>query len=91
MNFLIAGRDTTACTLTWLFYELAKSPQVQEKVYKEIIELFPESVPSTLDEIRSLKYLKDVVNETLRLYPPVTRVLRCARDDDIIPSDSCRR
>lgn len=86
MNFLIAGRDTTASTLTWLFYELASNPRVQQKAYEEAMSLFPNVDPVSLDEIRSLKYLKDCVNETLRLHPPVPRLMRCARGDDVLPS-----
>jgi len=86
MNFLIAGRDTTAMTLTWLFYELASNPRIQQKAYEEIMTLFPNADPTSLDEIRSLKYLKDCINETLRMHPPVPRVIRCARGDDVLPS-----
>ena len=38
MNFMIAGRDTTACALSWTFYELAKNPECMEKVLKEVKE-----------------------------------------------------
>ena len=38
MNFMIAGRDTTACALSWTFYELAKNPESMDKVLKEIKE-----------------------------------------------------
>ncbi len=33
INFLLAGRDTTASTLTWLFYNLARTPHAEQKVY----------------------------------------------------------
>jgi len=86
MNFLIAGRDTTAVTLTWLFYELALHPELQEKLYQEVTSLFSETVPTALEDMKNLKYLKDTINETLRLHPPVPRVLRCAKGDDVLPS-----
>jgi len=86
MNFLIAGRDTTATTLTWLFHELSLNPRVHDRIYAEIQTLFPDTIPTTLDEVRSLKYLKDSINETLRLHPPVPKVLRCSVNDDVLPS-----
>ena len=36
LSFVIAGRDTTACTLSWLFYELSQNPEVQEALYEEL-------------------------------------------------------
>jgi cytochrome P450 len=39
LNFLIAGKDTTANTLSWFFYMLCKNPLVQDKVAHKIIEL----------------------------------------------------
>jgi cytochrome P450 len=55
---LIAGRDTTAVTLQWLFYELSYKPEVVDKLRAEISErVGPEETP-TYDDLKSLKYLQ---------------------------------
>ena len=82
LNFLIAGKDTTANTLTWFFYMLCKNPIVQDKValeIKESVEWDKEDNNNTehftekLNEsaIEKMHYLHAAISETLRLYPAV--------------------
>lgn len=66
---LLAGRDTTAVTLSWLFYELSKNPQVVQKLRKEILERVGLQREPTYDDLKSMRYLNHTLNETLRLYP----------------------
>ncbi len=73
MNFLSAGRDTTAQSLTWTFYALMRHPGVVPNLLKEIKERL-----STVDEIdvaslqpSNIPYTMAVYYESLRLYPPV--------------------
>lgn len=71
MAVLLAGRDTTACTLSWTIYELARHPEAVAKLRAEILSVVgPERAP-TYDDLKSMKYLQNVMNETLRLYPVV--------------------
>ncbi|XP_053205344.1 cytochrome P450 3A56-like [Panonychus citri] len=79
--FLIAGYETTSTLLTWTTYELARYPEVQEKLYEEI---------DSLDEINyetinKCVYLEAVINESLRLHPPVIQLPRKCHSDYIIP------
>lgn len=62
----IAGRDTTAQCLTWLFYNLAKHPRVEQKLLVEIKENFTPSTPIDFETVKNLKYLKACIDETLR-------------------------
>ena len=81
LNFLIAGKDTTANTLTWFFYMLCKNPIVQDKVALEIKESVEwdkednntERFTEKLNEgaIDKMHYLHAAISETLRLYPAV--------------------
>ncbi|KAJ7499687.1 cytochrome P450 monooxygenase pc-2 [Mycena latifolia] len=70
-NILIAGRDTTAATLTFGVYVLAEHPEIMERLRKEILSTVGNSKMPTYDDLRSMKYLRAFINETLRLYPPV--------------------
>lgn len=66
---LLAGRDTTAVTLSWLFYELSKRPQVVEKLKEEIESFVGLHRMPTYSDLKSMRYLQHTLNETLRLYP----------------------
>lgn len=76
MNYLSAGRDTTAQSLTWVFYMVMRHPRVEEQVLEEVRVAFPDAdvVKSVnFDAIQSgvLPYTMAVFNETIRLFPPV--------------------
>ncbi|CAL1290445.1 unnamed protein product [Larinioides sclopetarius] len=72
--FFLAGYDTTSSTLSLATYELALNPDVQEKVYQEIVDTLKEANGElTYDTLKSMKYLDCIISETLRLYPPVLR------------------
>jgi len=71
MAVLLAGRDTTACTLSWTVYELARHPECLAKLRAEILDVVGPDRAPTYDDLKSMKYLQNVMNETLRLYPVV--------------------
>lgn len=79
----IGGFETTSTALSYIAYTLAKYPDVQEKAREEVLEAL--STSGTLDydiSMRKLKYLGQVVDETLRLYPPgLLFVTRQAKED----------
>lgn len=68
---LLAGRDTTACTLSWTIYELARHPEALEKLRAEILSVVGPTRAPTYEDLKGMKYLQNVMNETLRLYPVV--------------------
>ncbi|QRW20721.1 cytochrome P450 family protein [Rhizoctonia solani] len=70
-NIMVAGRDTTASTLTFACYMLATNPHVLSKLRAEVLDHVGTSSYPTLDSFRDMKYLRAVINEILRLYPPV--------------------
>ncbi|KAF6160299.1 hypothetical protein GIB67_019068 [Kingdonia uniflora] len=94
LSLLIAGRDTTANTLTWFFYMLCKHSFVQEKVFQEIREATKGIGSLSIDEfmklvtedvLDSMQYLQAALPETLRIYPPVASDRKSAVNDDILP------
>uniref|UniRef100_A0A7E4VU63 Cytochrome P450 n=1 Tax=Panagrellus redivivus TaxID=6233 RepID=A0A7E4VU63_PANRE len=74
--FLIAGYETTASTLQFTLYCMANYPEVQEKARAEVLEVFDDKETLTFDDIAKLSYLKQVIYETLRMFPPVPRTMR---------------
>lgn len=66
---IVAGSDTTAATLTFLFYELAKNPEEMKKLRDELTPLATGNWGDV--DIRNAEHLNGAINETLRLHPPV--------------------
>ncbi|TFK22513.1 cytochrome P450 monooxygenase CYP63 [Coprinopsis marcescibilis] len=87
LNMLLASRDTTATVLTYLTYFLALYPDVTEVLRQEVLEHCGQSSPGSHDSFREMKYLRAVLNETLRLFPPVPLNIRQSRDSSFtLPS-----
>lgn len=87
LNFLIAGRDTTAQALSWTIYCLSTHPMVEAKARQEVLDVCGVAGPS-YDDMNRLPYLQAVINETLRLYPSVPADLKIAECDDTLPDGS---
>ncbi|KAJ6879243.1 hypothetical protein NC652_032728 [Populus alba x Populus x berolinensis] len=95
LNFMIAGKDSSANTLSWFFYMLCKNPLIQEKVAQEVrdvtssqddvvnVEEFIANITDTT--LEQMHYLHAALTETLRLYPAVPVDGRCAEVDDVLP------
>jgi cytochrome P450 len=71
MHLLFGGHDTTSSTLSFLFYELARHPAVRDRVLAEQDAVLDGRPPTAEELLNGLPYLSMVVDETLRLYPPV--------------------
>ncbi|KZP25071.1 cytochrome P450 monooxygenase pc-3 [Athelia psychrophila] len=74
LNILIAARDTTAATLTFTFYLLACHPEAMTRLRQEVLECVGPIGRPTYDMVRNMKYLRAVINETLRLFPAIESV-----------------
>lgn len=75
MTLLVAGHETTATSLSWLFWRLTQNPEVQERLRAEILAAAKDGkVPP--ERIGELKYLDAVIKETLRLNPIIPFVAR---------------
>lgn len=68
MTLLVGGIETTALALAWTFHELARHPEVERRVHEEVDEVLAGRTP-TFEDAGKLVYLKQVVNEVLRMYP----------------------
>lgn len=70
MTMLFAGQETTANALAWIFYLLAQHPDVEATALAEIIATLGTD-PPTVEALPHLPYLRMVIEEAMRLYPPV--------------------
>lgn len=82
---LLAGRDTTAATLSWTIYELAHAPKVVAKLRSEILTTVGPSQTPSYENLKNMPYLTHCLNETLRLYPAVPFNVRTALQDSSLP------
>jgi len=92
LNFMVAGRDTTAQLLTWFFYVISKPENTEKKnkIYQEIDQVFGRGESSTArlatyEDVKKLKYLEAALTETLRLFPSVPKEIKMAVNDDVLP------
>lgn len=90
LNILIAGRDTTAALITFSVMILAQRPEVFRKLKSEIEERFGTKETTNIADIgfeslKSCEYLKNFLNEVLRLHPPVPKNARVANKDTTLP------
>ncbi|KAF7978575.1 hypothetical protein HWV62_45513 [Athelia sp. TMB] len=86
LNIMIAGRDTTAATLTFLAYFLGQHPEVFQRLREEVLASVGPTARPTYDDVRDMKYLRAVINETLRLFPAVPFDIRETTQDTTWPS-----
>jgi cytochrome P450 len=86
INFIIAGRDTTAQALSWCLLCLHKNPRIVTKLLEEASEIMGTANVPTYDQVRQMKYALAVFRETLRMHPSVPRNAKKAMVDEVLPN-----
>ncbi|KAF9083657.1 hypothetical protein BGX29_002989 [Mortierella sp. GBA35] len=87
LNFVIAGRDTTAQALAWTFYLMHRadaSPEIVKKIIEETDEVLKGGLP-TYESTKQQKFAEACFNESLRLFPAVPRNAKICTQDDVLP------
>ncbi len=87
-TFYLAGHETTANTTTWTLYLLSEQPELQERVATEATVALAAGMDADLPD--RLPLLRAVLEEALRLYPPVPRFDREALADDMLGDHEIR-
>ena len=72
---VLAGSETTAATLSGATFLLLTHPEILEKLYQEVRSTFSSAEEITIASVGKLSYMLAVLNESLRLYPPLTSTL----------------
>ncbi|MFN6977189.1 MAG: cytochrome P450 [Gemmobacter sp.] len=83
LTFIVAGHETTALTLAWAFYLLAHDAAAQDRARAEAQAVLGERAAAAAD-VPHLPYLRAVIDEALRLYPPAGFLSRTARERDVL-------
>ncbi|CAO3570764.1 unnamed protein product [Mortierella alpina] len=87
LNFLIAGRDTTAQALSWTFYLMHRStasPEIMQQLVEETDDVLAGGLP-TYESTKRQKYAESCFHEALRLYPSVPANSKICVEDDTLP------
>lgn len=85
ITIFVAGHETTARTLMFMFYALSQHPEVGQAMVEEIRSVLGERLPTVAD-LNRLPYTLQVIKETLRLYPAAPMYARDVVEDDQIES-----
>ncbi|KAL8694267.1 MAG: hypothetical protein Q9218_001035 [Villophora microphyllina] len=88
LGLLLAGRNTTAMLLGWLFYYLAREPEIYQKLRAVILDDFgddPESGHINIASLLACQYLQHSLSEALRLGTPIPSIARRAAEDTTLP------
>lgn len=81
VTLLLAGHETTASTVGWTLHMVSQHPEVRQRLHEEAVAVFGDRRPS-YEDLPQLRYTNMVLQETMRLYPPVWILPRRALADD---------
>ena len=82
MTLIVAGFETSANTLNWVWYLVAKHPEVEARLIDEAERILPNVSALSAESLGEMQYAQQVLEETLRLYPPVWLFTRRSHDAD---------
>lgn len=83
-TFMLAGHETTSVSMMWTLYELARHPDIAEKIREEIKLVMKDSSEMTWAKLAEMKFLGNVIKESLRLHSPASIAIRIANKNDVI-------
>ena len=81
LTFFAAGHETTALALTWTLYLLSRHPDIERTLHDEV-DRVPGGGETTFADVEALSYTRMVIEEAMRLFPPVYSLSRTALADD---------
>ncbi len=83
ITIFLAGHETTAMAMTWTWFLLSQHPEVESKLHAELDSVLGGRAP-THEDLSKLTYTRMVVEESMRIYPPVHTIARQAIGDDML-------
>ncbi|RYU11814.1 bifunctional cytochrome P450/NADPH--P450 reductase [Nocardioides iriomotensis] len=84
ITFLIAGHETTSGLLSFAIYYLLKNPAFMERARREVDEVLGDTAAPTFEQVHRLTYVRQVLDESLRLWPTAPGFTRRPREDTTI-------
>jgi cytochrome P450 len=90
MTLFMAGHETSSIVMTMTLFLISQHPEIQAKVQEEIDAVCGQRRMTTMD-VPQLKFMRQVVHEAMRLYPPVWLIGRTAIEDDVVRNYRIKR
>jgi cytochrome P450 len=82
-TFMLAGHETTANAMTWMWYLLARNPEARDRMLEEVDGVLGDRRPTAAD-VPALPWTTACVEESMRMFPPAWSIPRTAVRDDVI-------
>jgi cytochrome P450 len=79
MTIFLAGHETTALAMAWTWYLLSQNPEAEATLHEELDRVLA-GRPPTLEDVPKLAYTRQVLAESMRLFPPAWVLTRRARE-----------
>lgn len=79
-TFFLAGHETTSSLMQWIVFELCHHPEILERLRAEVDQVLSDCEGVPYECIAKMPYLNAVLKESLRMHPPVTMVIRQAKE-----------
>jgi cytochrome P450 len=84
LTLFFAGHETSASSLSWIHCLLDQHPEVRSRLFREVDETLGGRSIRDLEDLDSMRYAEQVINESLRLYSPIHSISRVALEDDTL-------
>jgi cytochrome P450 len=83
VSLFLAGYETTSVAMSWALHFMTQQPEIRERLQQEVETVLGERTPTMMD-LRKLTYARNIMQESMRLYPPAYWIPRTAIEDDVI-------
>ncbi|XP_055613819.1 cytochrome P450 6a2-like [Uranotaenia lowii] len=83
--FFVGGFETSATTMSYCLYELARNQEVQSRARENVLQILQKHGSLTYEAVHEMRYIENCINESLRMYPPLPNLLRETTKDYHVP------
>ncbi|MBX2997672.1 MAG: cytochrome P450 [Caldilineaceae bacterium] len=83
VSLFLAGYETTSVAMSWALHFMTQQPEIRQRLQQEVDTVLGERKPTMMD-LRQITYARNIMQESMRLYPPAYWIPRTAVEDDVI-------
>lgn len=89
VSLFLDGTETSSIALSYVLYELAANPEIQEKLHDEILEAFANHTDEgeAVDAVQRSAYFEAIISEAMRIHPPALFIAKICMQDYQLPKN----